>query len=135
MFVAIIDDFPLIRTELRKIVSEAGFSIAFEAGNGRECLQKLATGNTIPGLCILDIEMPLLNGYDTAREIKKAWPEIKIIMYSVANDEQIKVKSLESGADAFLNKGCEPDELLAAVHSQVGIRGAIPFIHSRWSRT
>ena len=103
-------------------MSEAGFSIAFEAGNGRECLQKLATCKIIPGVCILDIEMPLLNGYDTAIEIKKAWPEIKIIMYSVGSDEQNKVKSLESGADAFLSKGCEPDELLAAVLSQVSIR-------------
>ena len=62
--IAIIDDFALIRTQLKSIMLEAGFTISFDAEDGESCLQKLSDCVMLPDAFILDVDMPRMNGLE-----------------------------------------------------------------------
>jgi len=112
---AIIDDSTPVRNVVGSFLSSAGIKVLFEAVNGRDGLEKLANCHPLPDTCLLDIDMPIMNGYDTASQIKEKWPDVKIIMFSVSNDQYAECKAIAAGADMFLNKGCDPQVLLAAI--------------------
>lgn len=82
-----------------------------EAGNGREAVQLVA--ELQPGLVLMDVRMPEVDGLEAARMIKAQWPHVKIVvlsMYSEHRDE-----ALAAGADAFVGKGEAAEELLGTL--------------------
>lgn len=97
--ILIIDDEPKIRALFRSQLREAGFH-AFEADSGREALRLLVKKKI--DLTVLDILLPESNGLEIFDEMKKKYPEIKIIVSSVhpAEDQQFLI----SGADAYYSK-------------------------------
>lgn len=76
--VLLADDHALIRQGLRALLEKHGFQIVAEASDGQEALRSVMEVN--PDVAIVDISMPLLNGVDTARELKKSSPKTKLIL-------------------------------------------------------
>lgn len=116
--IAIADDHGLFRKGLSEIV--AGFdnmSIVFEAGNGAELLEQLKKVAQPPDICILDINMPLMNGYETAAALTKEWPAIKILALSMYDTEFNIIKMLKAGARGYVLKDAEPKELQKALNT------------------
>ena len=71
--IALVDDHVLLRKGLADLVSNQGYNVLFEGGNGKEFCEKLQKEN-LPDLVLLDINMPVMDGYETALWIKRNYP-------------------------------------------------------------
>jgi two-component system invasion response regulator UvrY len=114
--IAIADDHTILRKGVVEILSKFdNMTVIMEANNGKELIAKLQSATTLPDVCIVDINMPEMNGYDTASEIKKNWPDIKILALSMYDTELNVIKMLRSGANGYVLKDSDPEDLRIAI--------------------
>ncbi len=110
----IADDHQLIIDGITKILeTEKMIGEIYSANNGREAVDKVLAHDI--DCVIMDINMPVLNGLEATKLIKKEKPEIKIIVVSMLCDAAIVSKMMKAGADAFINKDTGKSELLKAI--------------------
>ena len=93
------------------LATQPGMNIIGEASQGAEALTLIESQR--PNVALLDVRMPVMNGIQAARAIKNRWPNIRVVLISMYADYQ--KEALESGADAFLVKGCPSEELLSVI--------------------
>jgi two-component system, NarL family, invasion response regulator UvrY len=110
----LVDDHALLRNGLAGLVKELGYQVLFEADNGKEFTAKLKKEN-LPDIVLLDINMPQMDGYDTAAWIKRHYPEIRILALSMYDDENAIIRMLKNGAGGYILKDTEPAELKKAM--------------------
>lgn len=109
--IAIVDDNSfLIKTVQEKLSFFDDFSIKFTAINGIDLINQLDKNHNID-LILMDIEMPKMNGIEATEIIKNKYPQIKIIMLTVFDNDENIFKSIKSGADGYLLKEVNPKEL------------------------
>jgi DNA-binding NtrC family response regulator len=89
---------------------------SYVAENGRKALEILSTKKTI-SLVISDIEMPIMNGMDTLKEIKKLYPTIPVIMVSGAQDLDQAVDAIKVGASDYISKPYDKDRMMVTIHN------------------
>ncbi len=107
--VLIVDDSDFMRMMLKDILSSEGHSVV-ESCNGMECLTILQTEQI--DICILDINMPVMNGIQTLEIIKENYPKLKVIMLSIQSTEETVKKVLSLGADGFVVKPFQANSIL-----------------------
>lgn len=113
--IAIIEDNNfLIKSVKEKLSFFEDINICFTANNGLECMDKL-DGDNRPDLILMDIEMPKQNGIEATALVKQKYPQIKIIMLTVFDDDDNIFKAIQSGADGYLLKEIEPQALYDAI--------------------
>lgn len=112
---AIVDDNAIVRFSVRYQLLSKDFQVGFEAENGKVCIERMSELLVKPDIIILDLEMPVMDGFQTAVVLKQAWPEVIIIAYSGKDDAESIGLSLQAGADHFVSKHSEPEELVALV--------------------
>ncbi len=113
--IAIVDDNNfLIKSVKDKLSFYSDISIAFTANEGYQCLERLSHDMRIK-LILMDIEMPRLNGIEATAQIKQKYPQIKIIMLTVFDDDENIFKAIQSGADGYLLKDTSSPELYSAI--------------------
>jgi DNA-binding NarL/FixJ family response regulator len=110
------DDHVMISAGFRKLL-EPQYEVVGSVENGRALL-KTAT-ELKPDVVIVDVGMPLLNGLDAARELRKQMPQVKVIFLTMNTDSDIAAEALRAGASAYLLKNSNPSELQQAVHDVV----------------
>jgi DNA-binding response OmpR family regulator len=112
--ILIVDDEKLTRRLLQHCLSRAGFDV-IEASNGREALSLI--NSILPDLIILDVLMPEMNGFDTVRQIRADSPcmQTPIIFLSSRADTAAEVEGLEAGAQRYLLKPFQIEELLGHI--------------------
>ena len=88
-----------------------------EADNGKQFLENFILMDSSPDICLLDISMPEMNGYDTLKEIKGRHFEQKVIIYTMFNDSYNIIRCLRAGANAFLPKNSHPEEIVKALYT------------------
>jgi two-component system, NarL family, invasion response regulator UvrY len=116
--IALADDHAMLRKGVAGVLSQfENMKVVLEASNGKELLDKIQLAATKPDICILDINMPVLNGYDTAAELRKRWPEIKILALSMYDTELNVIKMLRNGANGYVLKDSDPEELRNAINA------------------
>lgn len=103
----------MVRDGLRAVLEREGFQVVAEAGNGREAVEGCEKFH--PDVAVLDLSMPLLNGIDAAREIRRVSPETKTIMLTMHNERQFILAGLRAGTRGFVLKSRSADELVHAV--------------------
>lgn len=109
------DDHHLVRKGIRALLEELDFlEIIGEAANGKEVIDLLRNG-TKPDVLLLDYEMPLLNGLDTAGQIKRDFFGVKIIMLTMLNSKELIQSAVENGVSGFLFKNASLEELGTAI--------------------
>lgn len=114
--IAIVDDNSfLIKTIQEKLSFFDDFSIKFTAFNGQELLDKLDKSHAVD-LILMDIEMPQMNGIDATYQVKQKYPQIKIIMLTVFDNDENIFKSIKAGADGYFLKEVNPQELYNGIH-------------------
>lgn len=117
--VAVVDDHTLLRNALAKLIdSFDNFSVFFEAQNGEELKEKLRK-NLIPEIILLDVNMPGMNGFETAEWLFENHPQIKVLALSMFSDETTIIRMLKAGAKGYIMKTAEPEELNLALISVV----------------
>lgn len=113
--IAIIDDNNfLIKMVKEKLSFFEDIQIAFTAHDGAACLERLQT-NKQTDLLLMDIDMPQLNGIEATAQVKQKYPQIKIIMLTVFDDDENIFKAIQAGSDGYLLKETSPQELYTAI--------------------
>jgi DNA-binding NarL/FixJ family response regulator len=116
LLLAMADDHTLMRKGLKQILEAKGrFKVTMEGRDGSELLRQLKEAQAPPTICLLDISMKPMNGYDTAKEMTQKWPNVKVIALSMHYNPNSISRMLCSGACAFLAKDSEPEELEKAI--------------------
>lgn len=114
--ILIVDDHQLVLDGLTRIIStEPRFDLLATAGNGREALQTLSRLPVRPDIILMDIDMPFINGIETAKTIKRDFPGIKILMLTMHDENTYYNKVIAAKADGFIMKSASQEELLDAL--------------------
>jgi DNA-binding NarL/FixJ family response regulator len=108
--IAIVDDNALMREAMHFRLNQLGYQVVMQAENGQEFIDQLEYKPS-PDLVVLDINMPVMDGYQCATELKRNWPEIKILFFSMETGHACFHKVSEIGADGFLAKDAPCGEL------------------------
>jgi DNA-binding NarL/FixJ family response regulator len=112
--VAIADDHVLFRAGVKSALSvHKDIKMIAEADNGMQLLTVLK--HVQPDVILLDIQMPIMDGINTLPEIKKLYPEIKVIMLTMHNDHSMISKLMELGANSYLTKNSDSEIIYQAV--------------------
>lgn len=115
----IADDHQLFIDGLFKILeNEKIIEEIYSVNNGKEVLETISLQSI--DCIIMDINMPVMNGLETTKQVKATNPEIKIIVVSMQCDVSIVSKMLKAGVDGFINKDTGKDELLTAINKVMG---------------
>src|SRR5690606_3225278 len=88
--------------------------VLYEARNGSELMDMLKRGEA-PEVVLMDIQMPQMDGIEATRQVKSQYPNIKILMLTVMDDEQKLFEALQAGASGYLLKDARPHHLLNAI--------------------
>ena len=115
--ISLIDDHLLLRDALANVIN--GFSncnVISAAANGKEFIEAL-NERSIPDIVILDLNMPQMDGYETAKWLTANHPEISIIILTMFNSDTALLRLLKLGVKAFLKKDTQPKELELAIKS------------------
>jgi|HubBroStandDraft_1064217.scaffolds.fasta_scaffold337784_2 DNA-binding NarL/FixJ family response regulator len=107
--VAIADDHDLFRQAAVTILSQLGFPVILEAADGLDLLSLLSHYAQLPDVSVLDIDMPVIDGYETARLLRRDYPSIQIIALTQFYDSDKERCILQAGAERMLTKGSNPD--------------------------
>jgi DNA-binding NarL/FixJ family response regulator len=114
--VAICDDHQIVRAGFKQIFSSSDdFEVVAEAGTGREALD--IARREICDVLLLDIAMPDQSGIDTLRTIRQGQPDLPVLILSGYPAQQYALNLFKMGANGYLNKECEADELITAVRT------------------
>lgn len=114
--IAIVDDHILIAQAIKGIIANfEDFETICECENGQELIDKINTYNVLPDIVLLDISMPVMDGFQTADWLQKNHPEVLVMVLSMQNDEQSVIKMVKNGAKSYLLKNSHPRELESAL--------------------
>lgn len=111
--VLLADDHQIFRQGLRRLLEAAGHEIVGEASDGREALKLART--LCPDIAVLDLSMPLLNGLDAGREMRRFAPQIKIILLTMYTDKGYVLQALRAGARGYVLKTQAAEDLILAI--------------------
>ncbi|MFM7005453.1 MAG: response regulator [Limnohabitans sp.] len=112
----VVDDHPLFRRGLISLLSQdERFSVVGEAGDIGEALRILSTAIPIPDVMLLDNHLPGVKGVDAIPSLKQSYENLRILMLTVSEDEDDLAKALQNGADGYLLKTSESDQLCSAI--------------------
>jgi len=115
---AIADDQVLFRQGITHIINGFdNFKIDISVNNGKQLLEKLSVCKNQPDICIFEINMPEMNGYETLISLRGKWPGLKVLILSCYNNEFAITKMLREGANGYLLKSSSPSELNKALNS------------------
>ena len=115
--IALVDDHILLRNGLASIVrSIPGYSVLLEANNGKDFISQLKT-SPVPDIVLLDINMPEMNGVETAIWMKENIPNVKILVLSVMDTDNVIISMLKHGARGYILKDSKPEVFKQALNS------------------
>lgn len=112
--VALIDDHKLFREGVKRILSfESLFKVVAEAGDGSEVNDIVSEHQ--PDVILMDINMPEINGIEATKKLLKDYPDMKVIILSIHDDESYVSHALQSGAQGYLLKEVDTESLIEAI--------------------
>jgi DNA-binding NarL/FixJ family response regulator len=121
--VLIADDHRLVRHGLAQLLAtDALIEVVGMVGDGAEAIASVAA--QAPDLVLMDLSMPVLDGIEATRQIKVASPDVRVLVLSSHGDEDHVTRALAAGADGYVLKHGEPEELLRAIHDAMA--GGLP---------
>lgn len=113
--IAIADDHGMFRSGLKSLLMSIGDYEVYEFTNGLDLIHSLKRSVPLPDICIVDLQMHPLNGYETALLLKKNWPQIKTVALSMYENELVISKLLQAGISCYLCKNNTAEVLSLAI--------------------
>ncbi len=111
---ALVDDHQLLRNSLADLLQSHGYLVMAQASNGQELINNLKT-NIQLDVVLMDVNMPVMDGFETTKWLSDNHPKIKVIALSMYNSEPIIIKMVRAGAKGYLLKDASPNELCKAI--------------------
>lgn len=111
--ILIVDDSPLIHTLLKKCLENNGHQVIGDAKNGKEGMEMYSSLK--PEVTFMDINMPIMDGLESARNIKQMDNEAKIIMLTAVGDEETIKRANDMGVKIFLRKPFDDYKIISAL--------------------
>jgi DNA-binding NarL/FixJ family response regulator len=109
--IAIIDDHTMFRKGLATLINLfPNYSVLFDAANGKDFIAQL-NPKKLPGIVLMDITMPDMDGYATTEWLRKNYPDIMVLALSTMDSEAVIIKMIKSGAKGYVLKDADPSEL------------------------
>ncbi len=114
--IGIVDDHVLFAKSLGLMLdSFKEYEVVIEAQNGRDLQEKIATVKQHPSIMLIDVNMPVMNGLETAKWLHNHYPDTKLVALSMNDEEKIIIDMIKAGCCAYLLKETHPDELEKAL--------------------
>ena len=107
------DDHVVVRAGIRALLEAAALAVVAEAGDGREVLR--AVRRHRPDVAVIDISMPLLNGFETTRRIERLSAGTRVVILSMFDDPEYRARAADVGAWGYVVKDDAPDRLIDAI--------------------
>ncbi len=112
--ILIVDDNPILREGLKSVLSNSPiFDIVSEAADGLEAIDSVNKFH--PDLVLMDLSMPRMDGIAATKEIKKRWPGIKILVFTIYKSPEYRAAALNAGADGYVSKDSSRVELIQTI--------------------
>jgi two-component system invasion response regulator UvrY len=117
--VVLVDDHVLLRKGLAELIKSFDtYGVLFEADNGKDFMNRLKP-KFLPDIVLLDINMPEVDGYETALWLKNNHPDVKVLALSMYDNENAIIRMFKAGAKGYILKDSDPSDLKAALDSLV----------------
>lgn len=114
--IGIADDYKVFRDGLKAVLSaDENIEIILEADNGAELLEALQTQR--PDIILMDLKMPVMDGMKATIEVRKKYPQIKVLVISMYEDEKFITHLVKTGANGYLLKNTEPVDIRKAIYA------------------
>ncbi|MCX6316615.1 MAG: response regulator transcription factor [Bacteroidetes bacterium] len=116
--IAIADDHTMFRRGIIKLLDTERYEFLFDVSNGEQLIKKFdVPGNITPDIVIMDLKMPVMNGYMAASWLRERYPDIKILVVSMIEKEETIFRMMKLGIKGYLSKEMEPDDLHEAIQT------------------
>lgn len=116
--ILVVDDAAFMRMMVKDIVTKNGHTVCGEASNGQEAIEKYK--ETKPDIVTLDITMPVMDGLQAIKEIKKLDANAKVIMCSAMGQQVMVIEAIQNGAKDFIVKPFQADRVVEAINKALG---------------
>jgi two-component system, NarL family, invasion response regulator UvrY len=117
--IVMVDDHVLLRRALAGLINTfEGCRVLYETNNGAELVKEIAA-RPIPDVVLLDLNMPEMDGYQTATWLKEHYPDVHVLMLTMYDSELTLIRLLQAGVKGFLKKDIDPSELKFALHAVI----------------
>jgi DNA-binding NarL/FixJ family response regulator len=114
--IAIADDYKIFREGLKVGLSaDDTLQVVLEADNGEDLLKALETET--PDVILMDLKMPIMDGMEATKEVRKKYPSVKVLVVSMYEDDKFIIHLMENGANGYLLKNSEPDEIRRSIYA------------------
>ena len=100
--ILLVDDHDVVRSGLKSLLDDYGWQVCGEAANGKEAVQKVIALR--PNLVLMDITMPVMDGFEATRQIRRVAPQIKVIILSMHDSAVIVEEAKNAGASGYVVK-------------------------------
>lgn len=112
----IADDHLLIAKAISSIIEQfEGFQVLYEVENGKQLTERFQIKKNIPDILLLDISMPVMDGFETASWVRNNHPAVLVMALTMQDDDEILIKMIKCGAKGYLQKNVHPAELEKAL--------------------
>lgn len=114
----LVDDHPIIRAGYRRLIElERDLVVEAEFGDAEAALARCVAGGLVspPDAAVVDLSLPRGNGMELTRQLKRRWPGVPVLVFSMHDSAAIVGESIRAGASGFVSKGVPPEELVACL--------------------
>ncbi|MEX0811059.1 MAG: response regulator transcription factor [Chitinophagales bacterium] len=117
MNILLVDDHQIVRDGIKSLfLDDDNVNIVYEAENGQQAIEKVNESKDNIDLILMDINMPVIDGIECTEKIKADFPEMKILILSMLNEDEHIKKVLKAGASGYVLKNSGKEELLNAIN-------------------
>lgn len=118
--ILIVDDHLLFASSLEKLIHTFdGFQVLYKASNGIDLQAYFKQYKKRPDVILLDVNMPVMDGFETVTWLKENYPEIRVLVLTMEDDEDIMIKMIRGGANGYLLKDINPENLKSALNEVI----------------
>jgi DNA-binding NarL/FixJ family response regulator len=117
------DDHRMLRDGLRRSLEENGFDVVGEAADGQQAVT--LAGTLRPDVVLMDVTMPVLDGVEATRQVRRVAPDAQVVMLTMHADGDVMARAIQAGAIGYLVKDCSTEEVVAAVRLAASGEGAL----------
>jgi len=116
LLLAYAEDHTIVRKGIVSLLhADTDIQVVIEASDGGHLIQQLEAAVTLPEVCLIDIHMPKMDGFECTSVIKRQWPDMKILVLTALTENIYIMKMIKAGVNGFLLKGCDIAEVKSAL--------------------